>query len=295
MGRHSRLHHIQTLDPEHDYEEIFKLVTRYEFPWDYNQGYSIAFVTDFLIPSITQALVDGGEFLRHPQKRFDDTMLFPYEATRAGLESPHGRAAMRALNKIHARYPIANEDYLYILTSHTVWPIRWINAFGWRKLSPQEIRALVLTNRRLGELMGIKDIPDDYTGFADYVRDAEEHRAARHEANATMTRCALGIIAGLCPPGLGTIGSHAVASLIDARSRRLLGVPDYPAWFTTAVKAGLTTRGRVVRWLPPRPDTQPYHRTPPSYPLGWTIDHLGPIEHTPYAHGDFPASKEARK
>lgn len=38
MGRYSRLHYIETLDPERDYEEIFALVTRYEFPWTTTPG-----------------------------------------------------------------------------------------------------------------------------------------------------------------------------------------------------------------------------------------------------------------
>ncbi|MEV7547792.1 oxygenase MpaB family protein [Streptomyces sp. NPDC089915] len=293
MGRHTRLRHIQTLDPDTDYEEIFQLVTRYEFPWDYNQGYSVAFVTDFLIPSITQALADGGEFLRHPQKRFDDTMLFPYEACRAGLESPHGRATLRALNKIHAHYEIANEDYLYILTSHTVWPIRWINTYGWRGLTDTEIRALVNTNRRMGRLMGIKDIPATHAEFDAYVRRAEAERAAPHPANRTMARCALDIIAGMCPAPTRRLVLSAVTSMIEPANRRILGLEDPPAWLTPVTHTALRARGRLVRALPPRPDDKPFHRTPPSYPAGWTIDHLGPIEYGPYAQHDFPRRKDA--
>ncbi|WP_369382956.1 oxygenase MpaB family protein [Streptomyces sp. cg36] len=276
MGRYSRLRHIQTLDPERDYEEIFQLVTRYEFPWDYNQGYSFAFVTDFAIPSITQSLAATGEFAHHGMKRFDDTMLFPYEAHRAGLESRYGRDVVRALNNIHSHYEISNEDYLHILTGHLVSAVTWINSYSWRKLSPSETHALVLAHRRLGELMGIKNIPVDYAGFAAWLESDLEERAAWHYANREMAMNAIRIIAALCPRGLRFLSTRSVMALIDEPTRKVLDLPAVPAWFATTVRWGLRTRGRLVRLLPPRPTSRAYARSPQTYPLGWTLDQLGP-------------------
>ena len=91
MGRYARLRRIERLDPERDWAEIFRLSTRYEFPWDYNQGIAIAFLRDYGIPAISQLLDKTGEFARHGQKRYDDTLLFGYEAVLDGLDSEHGR------------------------------------------------------------------------------------------------------------------------------------------------------------------------------------------------------------
>lgn len=38
MGRYSRLHEIRRMDPARDYAEILRLISAYEFPWDYRQG-----------------------------------------------------------------------------------------------------------------------------------------------------------------------------------------------------------------------------------------------------------------
>lgn len=51
MGRYTRLRRIRKMDPQQDYEEIFALVTRYEFPWDYLQGVSVAFLRDYGVPA----------------------------------------------------------------------------------------------------------------------------------------------------------------------------------------------------------------------------------------------------
>ncbi|ARZ72535.1 DUF2236 domain-containing protein [Streptomyces sp. HU2014] len=289
--RYSRLRYIQTLDPEQDYDEIFALVTRYEFPWDYNTGWSFALVTDFVIPSITHTLASTGEFAHHPMKRYDDTMLFPFEAHRHGLDSAHGRKTVRALNKVHGHYDISNDDYLHILAGHVVAAIEWINHYSWRRLSETEERAIALAHHRLGELMGIKNIPRDYGGFKTWLEHDIHDRGQWHYANATMVGHTMRIIASLCPPGTRTIATKAITALIPEHIRDILGQPTMPAWFTTAVRWSLRTRGRLIRLLPPRPDSHPYERTPRSYPHGWTIDQLGP-QHTPPGPAGYPAGPE---
>ncbi|MGW4421578.1 oxygenase MpaB family protein [Streptosporangium sp. NPDC004631] len=274
MGRYSRLRHIQTLDPERDYEEIFQLTTRYEFPWDYNTGYSFAFITDFVIPSITHTLASTGEFAHRSMKRYDDTMLFPFDAHRHGLEAPDGRATVRALNRIHAHYDIDNTDYLHILAGHLVSAIDWINAYGWRTLSEPEERALVLTHRRLGQMMGIKNLPETYEDFKAWLEADIKKRGTWHYANNAMVGYVLGIIADLCPRGTKTIATRAIVSLLDDDIRIMLDQPRTPAWFSTAVRWALRARGRLLRLAPPR--RHPYMRTPHSYPCGWSLEHLGP-------------------
>ena len=54
--------HVRTLDAEHDRNEIAWLVSRHEFPWDYNQGTGVAFLRDYGIPSIAALLDRTGEF-----------------------------------------------------------------------------------------------------------------------------------------------------------------------------------------------------------------------------------------
>lgn len=194
MGRYSRLRFIRSLDPDHDCERISNLVTRYEFPLDYRLGFEYAVMVDNTVPSISELLVKTGQFRDHGQKRFDDTMLFEYEMKRAGLDSPHGHTAVRTLNKIHGRYDISNDDYLFILASQTLGPIDWINAYGWRRLTDYEIRALVNTNRRMAKLMGIKDVPETETDFRAILDTTLRERARYQDTNQQATQYVIDII-----------------------------------------------------------------------------------------------------
>ena len=36
------------------------------------------------------------------------------------------------MNRMHGRYAISNDDYLYVLSTFVLVPIRWNHAYGWR-------------------------------------------------------------------------------------------------------------------------------------------------------------------
>ncbi|MEV6235117.1 oxygenase MpaB family protein [Lentzea sp. NPDC051838] len=278
MGRFDRLGEIQRLDPEADHGLIHNLVTHYEFPWDYRVGFQLAVMTDIVVPSISRLLQRTGQFTGHGQKRFDDTMLFEYELKRTGLDSPHGRETVRALNKIHGRYEIPNEDYRYLLASQTLGPIRWINAYGWRPLSTVEERALILTGRRMGELMGIKDIPPDREGFEEVLHSEQEARGGYDPANREIASAVFDVIASWMPPGLRrpvrAALPSAVMAMLDAPLPGMIGFRSPPPWLRVAVRGALRARGHLIRLFPSRANA--YTPKPRSYPHGWTVDRLGP-------------------
>ncbi|WKK23951.1 oxygenase MpaB family protein [Streptomyces olivoreticuli] len=276
-GRYSRLRYIQTLDPERDCEQIANLVTLYEFPFEYRFGFAFGILTDCTFPSVSGEFSRTGQIRDHGQKRYDDGMLFEYEMKHHGLDSPHGRATIRKLNRIHSHYPISNDDYLATLASHTLTPIRWINTYGWRPLSDHETRALVAVNQRMGHLMGIKNMPHDLQGLSDVLTTALRERARYHPTNRDVAHQIIRVVQGWWPRALRRYVPVVVAALIDPEIRALLGLPEPPPAFTAAVRNTLILRGKCIRFAPPRRDHRPYQPKPRSYPTGWTLDHLGPV------------------
>lgn len=276
MARYARLRQIERLDPERDYAEIFRLSTRLEFPWDYNQGIAIAFLRDFGVPGISQLLDKTREFADHGQKRYDDTLLFGYEAVRDGLDSEHGHATVRRLNRIHGHYDIDNDDFRYVLATLVVGPVRWINAYGWRPLCDNEIQSYVRTNGRLGQLMGIRGLPADYAGFERLLTETERDRFAFDAANRRVAVATMRIFANWFPSPLRGIATRAVVAMLDEPLRVALGLPPVSPRLTSTIRGGLRLRGRAVRWFPVRPDSRPYNPQPSTYPHGWLLDHLGP-------------------
>jgi hypothetical protein len=80
------------------------------------------------------------------------------------------------MNQIHARFAIDNRDYLYVLSTFLLEPMRWIDRFGYRRLLTGEREALLHFWRAIGVRMGIRDIPASLSEFESLNRDFEaEH------------------------------------------------------------------------------------------------------------------------
>ena len=117
MHRHQALEQILRLDPEKDHREITYLITCYEFPFDVARSLEFALFRTFASPRIGGLLDRTGEFGQRAQKRYDDTDLILNEILENGYDSERGRAALRRMNQLHGRFAIANEDFLYVLST----------------------------------------------------------------------------------------------------------------------------------------------------------------------------------
>jgi hypothetical protein len=275
--RWANLRRIERLDPAVDYNEIFGLVTQFEFPWEYVQGTSIAFLRDYGVPSISALLDRTGEFEKHGQKRYDDTILIGFEATTDTLESERGRAAMRRLNKIHGRYDIPNDEYLYVLATTLVGPKRFIDEYGWRPLHPHEIESMCRITTRFGELMGIRGLPSTYDDYERFLDDYERRRFEYAPQNRRVAEASIRIVTEWFPSFLRPLVRRVTIAMLDESLREALGLPAQPRWLPVVLHRGLRLRGRALRWMPPRPASRPYLHDPRrTYPFGYTLSDLGP-------------------
>lgn len=291
MGRYSRLRRIQQMDPERDFEQIYRWIIQHEFPRDYLHGTSVAFLRDYGVPRISRLLDRTQEFERAGQKRYDDTVLLTYEMVREGMDSAHGRAAARHLNRIHGRYRIPNEDFLYVLATTVVGPKRWIDRFGWRRLSEQETRSLALVGRRMGEMMGIADVPRTYEEF-EQLHDAYEREMFAYDpANRRVAAATLRIMAAWYPAPLRRAASRILLAVLDESLLTALGFRPQPRLVRAVVHRGFRVRAALIRLLPARPERLPRKPKARTYPFGWTLDDLGP--HWAHSRGTAQPQDEA--
>ena len=279
MGRFDVLRRIERLDPARDFTEIYRLMGAYEFPWDMTQALSFALFRTYAVPSIGALLARTGELTARPQKRYDDTVLILDAVIEHGMDSPEGRAAIRRMNQMHRSYDISNDDLRYVLATFVVTPIRWVDEFGWRRMTEPERIAGANYYRALGRHMGIRDIPETWQSFSRLL-DAYEREhfgfdpGARAVADSTLALLATFPPNDRLPAALVRRMSLATmdAALLDA-----FGYPHPPRVMRALVRAGLKARGRVVRFLPPR--SRPFYaRQMPqirSYPDGFDVAALG--------------------
>lgn len=293
MKRFDWLARIEQLDPERDFAEIARITGTIEFPWDTNQSLSFALFRTYAVPSIGRLLAETGEFTGRVQKRYDDTALILDAVVEHGIGSTEGRAAVRRMNQMHGSYSISNADFLYVLATFVVIPIRWIDEFGWRKLSETEKVAATNFYRELGRHMGMKDIPTTYQEFAAYLDAYEaEHFAfdpgARAVADATLQLFTTFPPNHRAPAALVKRFSYG---LMDDALRAAFHYPRISRIEQALSHRAVWLRGRIVRFLPPRKEPK-YARQLPNvrgYPDGYDIVELGtfpkgcPVPHEPQA------------
>jgi hypothetical protein len=279
MGRHAVLRRIEQLDPAVDFREICRLMTTYEFPWDMNQALSFALFRTYAVPSIGALLARTGELVDRVQKRYDDTVLILDEILEHGPAEGDGRTALRRMNRMHGAYGIGNDDLRYVLATFVVMPIRWMDGYAWRPMTEIERMAQANYYRELGRFMGIRDVPGTWQAFSRYLDTYErEHFAfdpgARRVADATVDLLATFPPFSVLPAALVRRMSYA---LMDDPLLSALRYPRPNPLLRTLVRAGLASRGAVLRFFPPRrrprlPRDMPQVR---SYPDGYRVPELG--------------------
>jgi len=291
MPPHAALAEIQRLDPQRDHLRIVWLITFVEFPWDTTRSLEIALFRTFAAPPTSALLAATGELSQRPQKRYDDTDLILSEILEHGYDSERGRAALRRMNRLHGRFAIPNEAYLYVLSTFVFEPVRWIDRFGWRPLTDNEKLAIFYYWRELGRRMNIKDIPADYAEFERFNVEYERQVFAFSPANAEIAAATRDMFLGwFLPRPLRSLGAPFIHALLDDPLLEAFGFPK-PSPFMRRLTSGLLRlRARVVRWLPRR--TRPHLRTGPrrpTYPHGYAIEHLGPDLDSPEARANLVA------
>ena len=278
--RYRWLRRIEQLDPVGDHQEIYRISAGHEFPWDYQRALELALFRTFCVPSISALLDATGEFRDRPQQRYDDTALLIAEIAAHGYDSPRGRAALRVVNRLHARYEIAAEDMRYVLSTFVFEPIDWLDRFGWRPLSAHERLAAFHFYRAVGARMGIRGVPADYAEFRRFKTDYEAAAYRYAASNRRVGGYTLDLMRGWYPRPLRPAVDLAVRGLLDPPVLAAFGLPPAPRWAAAATRAGLRARAAAVRTLlPPRTRSRlaadPRNRSYPGYPAGYRPSDLG--------------------
>src|SRR5919108_316044 len=277
ISRYAILRTIQELDPEKDHRRIVFLSSCYDFPFDTTRALEFALFRTFCVPSISRLLDRTGEFQNRSQKRYDDTDIIVSELMEWGYDSERGKRALRRMNQLHGRFTIANEDFLYVLSTFIYEPIRWNQRFGWRPMCEQERLGYFFFWREVGRRMNIKELPLNYDAFERFNREYEREHYRFTEANQRVGAATRELFVSWFPVFLGPVVRLTIYALLDEPLIDGFGFPRPSKAMRRLVSATVRLRGRIAALLPPR--KHPRLRTEmrhPSYPAGYVIEHLGP-------------------
>ncbi|WP_435603972.1 oxygenase MpaB family protein [Streptomyces sp. bgisy130] len=297
MRRYDWLREIRRLDPERDFLRIYRIIANHEFPWDITRALELALYRTYAVPSIGRLLAETAELTDRTQKRYDDTALLLDAVVEHGFDGEDGRTAIRRINQMHRSYDISNEDMRYVLCTFVVVPRRWLDEYGWRRLTAPEQHAVATYYRTLGRHMGITDLPQTYEDFEQCLDAYEEAHFGWDEGARRVSDATLDLMAGWYGPLAPVVRGASMALLDDSLLDAFRYERPKPA-VQKAVRTALKLRAKAVRLLPPRRSPH-YARQNPEikgYPNGFRVAELGtfptsrPTGTCPVPHGEGPAA-----
>lgn len=268
---------LRTLDPVRDHQRIVFLSTRFDFPFDTTRALEFALFRTFAVPAISELLDRTGEFQQRAQKRYDDTDIIVSELMEWGYDSERGKAALRRMNQMHGRFAIANDDFLYVLSTFIFEPIRWNERFGWRLLCETERLGYFHFWSEVGRRMNIRAIPEGMSTYEEFNRDYERRLFRYTESNRRVGTATRELFVGWMPRLFAPLARSAIHALLDDPLRTAFGFPPPGPVIGWLTPASLKARATLLRLLPKR--RRPVLHTEstyPTYPKGYSIDQLGP-------------------
>jgi hypothetical protein len=277
MGRYDITRRIASLDPDRDHVEIMHYLAGWEFPWDHHRALELALYRTYCVPRTSALLDQTGEFHVRPQRRYDDTALLMAEILEWGYDSERGREALRRINRFHRRYDIANEDFLYVLSTFLLEPIRWIDRFGWRRMTEGERHASYVFWREVGRRMAIRDIPPSPEAFEAWSLAHERAHFRYADVNRRIAESTRELFASWFPRPLRPVVRVAIYGMLDEAMLDAFGFPRPPRGVRPLLNGALRTRARVLRLFPARKRKHFFTGRPTrSWPDGYRISDIGP-------------------
>jgi hypothetical protein len=194
-----------------------------------------------------------------------------------GYEAGRGKEALERMNWAHSHFRIANDDFLYVLSTFIYEPVRWIDRFGWRPTCRNERLGYYCFWREVGKRMGITGIPGSYEAFDSWARQYERERFRFAESNQRVGSATRELFVSWFPTFVAPLVRYSIYALLDDRMLEAFGFPHPLRGSRGLIARLLRLRGRVVRRLPPRRRAHFFTDNPNrTYPRGYRIPELGP-------------------
>jgi hypothetical protein len=260
---------------------LYRRLAWFDLASDMHTGFRASYYRTFGVPRVARLLAQTGEIAAQPLRRAADTGLLMYELIDAGPDAPRGREVLRMLNRMHSRWPIEAEDFLYVLCTFVVVPIRWIDQYGWRRCTDAEREAITTFYREVGRRMAIRDLPGSYADAAQFLDEYEAANVRYSPEGAALAAATQGVLAERLPAPLRPWAGRITALYLPDHLCAAVGIRPPSRATRHGFAALMRLRGRVVRRRPvaAEPRFTPGEAVAELYPTGYALEDLGVTPH----------------
>lgn len=269
-----------------DYQDIYRRLVMVDLAKDMEMGFFLSYYRNFAIPSLARTLRQSGEITAMPNKRSYDTAIVIYEIIAGGFQSPRSQEMVALLRRVHRGVPGSNSDFLYVLMTLLVLPIRWTEQHGWRKPLDIEKEAAATFFHELGTQMGLKDVPASYPQGAALLDAYEAENAAASAEGQELMAATVKVFRDRLPRPVRPLARDILTVFFnDERISSALGLKSRVSALAIPLNAALGARNAWARRRPLREYSRfvPGKSASSMYPGGYDLGELGPAKPDPRA------------
>ncbi|MFC9354065.1 oxygenase MpaB family protein [Arthrobacter sp. NPDC057013] len=283
-------HRQENTHPE-DWEATFRNMALFDLAADMELGFFLSYYRNFAIPSIASTLHSNAEIQERPMKRSYDTAIVIYELIACGLDSERGREMVGLLNRVHRNVPGSKDDFLYVLLTLLVVPIRWTQKHAWRQPTTAELAAAVRFFSELGSRMSMASVPRTYAEAEAFFDAYEAAHVAPSAEGQRLMDTTVQVFQSRLPAPLRPLAKQIISTMLDDdHLTAALGLPNSTRASRAALKTGLAVRNTISRRRPLKkhPHFTPGKAGSSLYPNGYSLDQIGPVNvpHSPAARSN---------
>jgi hypothetical protein len=259
--------------------KIYRNMVLFDFQSEIHAGFFVSYYRNFAVPSIARTLAGTGEMAARPLKRSYDTGIVIHEIIANGFDHERSRAMIGLLRRVHAGVPGTAEDFVYVLMTLLVLPLRWVEAHGWRRLTALEKDAATAFYSELGRRMGLGPVPGSFDAACRFLDEYEDRNLGPSPEGAALLAATVPALENRLPAPLRRFSPLVLALMMDKPEvADALGLNRAPGALRLAFNAVLRARAIKVRTrpLPTSPSFVPGTANIAVYPDGYTLDQIGP-------------------
>lgn len=269
----------ENASPDH-WQATFRQMALFDLAADMELGFFLSYYRNFAIPSIAASLGKNAEIQHRPMKRSYDTAIVIYELIASGLDSDRGREMVDLLNRVHRNVPGSKDDFLYVLLTLLVVPIRWTQRHAWRQPTTAELAAASRFFTELGARMNITAMPATYADAEAFFDRYETTHVAPSPQGQQLMDATIQVFQSRLPAPLRPLAKQIIGTMLDDdRLTAALGLPRATRASRAALQTGLKIRNAIHRRRPlkTQPHFAPGQAGSSLYPNGYTLDQIGPV------------------
>ncbi|MBT2568521.1 DUF2236 domain-containing protein [Arthrobacter sp. ISL-85] len=252
----------------------------YDLATDMELGFFLSYYRNFAIPSIAATLCRNGEIQERPMKRSYDTAIVIYELIASGLDSDRGQQMVALLNRVHRNVPGGPDDYLYVLLTLLVVPIRWAQNHSWRQPTGAELAAASRFFAELGSRMNIHGMPGTYAEAERFFDQYEATHVSPSSEGQKLMDATVQVFQSRLPLPLRPFAARLISAMLaDARLVDALGLPNSSRTSRGSLATLLAVHNALHRRRPlkRKPHFTPGKAGSSLYPGGYSLDQIGPV------------------